>query len=441
MATTKVGVYRRWCGPIPKDRSGQPLPRGEWPKRRAHRWLVRWFGLDGKRYGKAFETRKEAEQFVEGKQIEVHNGKGDPPPSVTLKEYKTVHAEVMKGHLARSTFNLHLKAIDLLAEHVGWERPLHRISTREVEQFRAARLATGHSPSSANRELRSLKRIFNLAIMRGYLAPGQNPCLALPRIKVGRQRNAYCSPAEFQTILRAAPDGLWRAFLVLVYSTGLRLREATNLTWKDVEFQPGQVHVTRKAGGSWVQPWQPKDHEMRSVPLPEQAVSLLAAWQAAAPEECPYVFMEHGRWEYYRRQVSEGRWRSGLDLVNNLLRRFKTICRRAGVGPYTIHDMRRSCITNWARRLPIHVVQQLAGHSEIQTTETYYLSVHEDDLAKARKVQSELVGELPESRPTDTKLTQKGQNRGFPQKRGPVENRNLPPERDLSWRPQEESNL
>ncbi|MCX5648354.1 MAG: site-specific integrase [Planctomycetota bacterium] len=352
-----------------------------------------------------------------------------------------MHAEVMKDQLARSTFNLHLKAIDLLAEHVGWERPLHRISTREVEQFRAARLATGHSPSSANREVRTLKRLFNLAIVRGYLAPGQNPCLALPRIKVGRQRNAYCSPAEFQTILRAAPDGLWRAFLVLVYSTGLRLREATNLTWKDVEFQPGQVHVTRKAGGPWIQPWQPKDHEMRSVPLPEQAVSLLAAWQAVAPEGCPYVFMEHGRWEYYRRQVSEGRWRTGLDLVNNMLRRFKTLCRRAGVGPYTIHDLRRSCITNWARRLPIHVVQQLAGHSEIQTTETYYLSVHEDDLARAREVQSELVGELPEARPTDTKLTQRGPNRGFPQKKDPAESRNPLPDRGLQWRPQEESNL
>ena len=98
-------------------------------------------------------------------------------------------------------------------------------------------------------------------------------------------------------------------------------------------------------GGGCIQPWQPKDHEMRTLP-PEQAVSLLTAWQAAAPEECPYVFMEHGRWEYYRRQVSEGRWRPGLDLVNNFLRRFHTLCRRAGVGPYTIHDLRRSCITN-----------------------------------------------------------------------------------------------
>jgi integrase len=75
--------------------------------------------------------------------------------------------------------------------------------------------------------------------------------------------------------------------------------------------------------------------------------------------------------------------------------------RRAGVGPYTIHDLRRSCITNWARRLPIHVVQKLAGHSDIQTTETYYLSVQPEDLAKARRMQSALVGDILSGTGTD----------------------------------------
>ncbi|MFC1737588.1 hypothetical protein ACFL1G_00880 [Planctomycetota bacterium] len=40
-----------------------------------------------------------------------------------------------------------------------------------------------------------------------------------------------------------------------------------------------------------------------------------------------------------------------------------------------MQDFRRSCITNWVRELPIHVVQKLAGHSDIKTTRLYYLSV------------------------------------------------------------------
>jgi len=65
-----------------------------------------------------------------------------------------------------------------------------------------------------------------------------------------------------------------------------------------------------------------------------------------------------------------------------------------GVGSYTIHDLRRSCITNWARQLPIHVVQKLAGHSDSQATETYYLSVQPEDSTKARRMQSALVGDI-----------------------------------------------
>jgi integrase len=115
--------------------------------------------------------------------------------------------------------------------------------------------------------------------------------------------------------------------------------------------------------------------------------------------------MEAGRWEFYRQRLSAKAWRTGQDLVNNQLRRFKTLCRRAGVGPYTIHDLRRSCITNWARRLPTHIVQKLAGHSDIQTTETYYLSVQSEDLAKARRVQSALVGNILSGGGTDPLVT------------------------------------
>jgi len=119
--------------------------------------------------------------------------------------------------------------------------------------------------------------------------------------------------------------------------------------------------------------------------------------------DSPYVFMEQSRWDYYRQTVEEGRWKDGQDLVNNVLRRFKTLCRRAGVGRFTIHDLRRSCITNWARALPIHVVKQLAGHSDIDTTQKFYLSIQPEDIVKAQKVQSDAVANVPKTGPDDSK--------------------------------------
>ena len=124
--------------------------------------------------------------------------------------------------------------------------------------------------------------------------------------------------------------------------------------------------------------------------------------------------MEQDRWVYYHRKVEKGRWRDSQDLVNNLLRRFKTICRTAGSGPYTLHDMRRSCITNWADHLPIHVVQQLAGHSDIRTTQKYYLLVQPQDLQKARAIQSSLLGPIPAADITHPVVTYNRRKRRFP---------------------------
>ena len=47
------------------------------------------------------------------------------------------------------------------------------------------------------------------------------------------------------------------------------------------------------------------------------------------------------------------------------------------------------------------MVQKLAGHSDIKTTQAYYLSVQQDDLEKARRVQAAIL----RGEPTDQQLT------------------------------------
>ena len=65
------------------------------------------------------------------------------------------------------------------------------------------------------------------------------------------------------------------------------------------------------------------------------------------------------------------------------------------VWPYSMTMMDNGeVITNWARKLSIQTVQHLAGHSNIETTRKYYLSVQQDDLAVARELQSKLMAPL-----------------------------------------------
>ena len=82
MATEKVGIYRKYHGKIPTDKSDQPLPKSEWPKKRAFRWAVRWFRSDGKRYSKSFKTRKEADNYAKGVQARADRGRPDKPSKI-----------------------------------------------------------------------------------------------------------------------------------------------------------------------------------------------------------------------------------------------------------------------------------------------------------------------------------------------------------------------
>lgn len=322
----------------------------------------------------------------------------------------------MKRAVSPGTLQMQLATMKLLAERLGWERDLRRFTTRDIEDYRAWRMEEGHiGKVTANKEVRCLKRLFNMAISRGYLSEGGNPCGKVTMLKVADKRPAYCSPEQFQSIAAQASEVMWQALIVVVYCSGIRLREATNLTWSDIDFKAGELHVTAKDADGYVQAWTPKDHERRTLPLPEQAINLLTAWQSRAPVNCPYVIMGHGRWSYYREQVDCDLWES-RDLMNNLLRRFKTLCRKAGVPQFTIHDMRRSCITNWARKLPIHVTQHLAGHADINTTRKYCLSVQKEDIAKAKRVQKSLLGDLKPVA-TDPKLTHRGRKRDFPKRK------------------------
>jgi len=65
--------------------------------------------------------------------------------------------------------------------------------------------------------------------------------------------------------------------------------------------------------------------------------------------------------------------------------------KRAGIVKCTVHDLRRSAITNWAQALPIQVVQQFAGHSNIMTTRKYYLAVRKEDIERAGAYLNQLL--------------------------------------------------
>jgi integrase len=290
-----------------------------------------------------------------------------------------------------------VRALRFFEKSIGSEFLLSKIKPRHAEAFIAYRLSTVPSVATVNKDIRTLKRIFNLAIEpRGYLAEGQNPFAKIKERKITENEIRYITVEEYHKLVKTAEKIWWYALFSLAYGSGLRRNEILHLTWADIDFENQRIKVSAKKGAEDILEWDPKNRKNRIVPMSDKSSQLLANIQAQAPEGHPYVFVSPKRLERIKERRKIGKWNPRSALVNNLTRDFNVIRRRANVAECTIHDLRRSAITNWAQRLPIQVVQTLAGHSNIATTRKYYLAVRSEDFVAAGELLNSILAKTPD---------------------------------------------
>lgn len=125
----------------------------------------------------------------------------------------------------------------LFENFIGSSVKLTQIKPSQAEAFVSERLASGVAPTTANKDIRALKQIFNLAIEpRAYLAEKQNPFGKIKLCKTTPKPIRYISVEEYRHLLGHAGYLWWQVYLSLGYVCGLRKREIENLTWADIDF-------------------------------------------------------------------------------------------------------------------------------------------------------------------------------------------------------------
>ena len=382
MATEKVGVHRKWRGPVPTDKSGDPLPKSEWPRLRPFSWAARWFGSDGKRFSRSFGSRKEAERFAEAKQLEVRVGKGDRPRAVTLSQFASMYLN-LRGDLAVTTRIEHERTLRRLQEFLGKEMIVRKVTSLDARRFVAWYREREHrgrkpAPATVNKVVRECSRIFREAVECSLIH--ENPFSGIRQEKVAQRPWQYIDPAACRQLIEASPSLRWRGMIMLGYCCGLRLGEVINLTWSDADFERHQLQVARKTGSQARLAWTPKDKDARIVPLPGAAVTVLVELQLVAADGQEYVFV-----------ISKGPATGQRLKRSNLWRDFQAIREKAGVPACSFHDLRKSYCTNLADAVPLHVVQELAGHADIRTTRKHYLKVREEQIDSARRALDEVM--------------------------------------------------
>ena len=140
---------------------------------------------------------------------------------------------------------------------------------------------------------------------------------------------------EFKEIIKKTKKQQYKIAFLLAFASGLRVSEVTGLERRDFDFKTKQILV-RQGKGS-------KD---RYVPMPKQFKE----------SHLNHIPMKCG--------------------VRSLQWTFKETCRKAGLlekkPEAHFHSLRHGFITHALNKnIPPHLVQSLAGHSNLQTTNTY----------------------------------------------------------------------
>ncbi len=241
-----------------------------------------------------------------------------------------------------------------LIEAMG-NKTMDEISPILIEKYKRDRRVsktvrgTERAPSTVNRELELLSKVFSLAIDQGLAI--QNPCQKVKRFREDNERNRYLSDEEEPRLLSVltGPRASLRPLVVLAIHTGMRRGELLSLRWANVDFARGLIHVMNSHRE------QTKSGHNRSIPMNQIARQQLLSLQTESGDT-EYVFVN--------RKTGQPK--------TDVKRGFRSACRDAGLEDFRFHDLRHTAATRLGDAgVDTRRIMAILGHRCIQTSARY----------------------------------------------------------------------
>ncbi|WP_167443976.1 tyrosine-type recombinase/integrase [Brevibacterium iodinum] len=195
-----------------------------------------------------------------------------------------------------------------------------------------------------------------------------NPCRGLKFPKATPKSKIFLSAEQVEDLAGATPDDRQALIVYVLAYCGLRWGELAGLRVQDFDPLRRRLNIEQTivddGGKSFVKP--PKDHEIRSVPVPKFLVEKIAAYIATAG--MTDLIFTSPRGGPLRNRNERGRW-------------FNQAVDAIGVPELTPHGLRHTAASMAiSARASVLSVQRMLGHSSATVTLDVYSSLFEDDL-------------------------------------------------------------
>jgi integrase len=233
------------------------------------------------------------------------------------------------------------------------------------------RRGTKRAGASVYREFAQLRRLFRRGRERGFLV--RDPFKDAFSLRVEEaKRDRHLSKAEFELLMaKCAPH--MRVIVLAGAATGIRRGNLLALTWKQIDFDDGRIHLPKTKNGRPLNiPITGLLRQVFKIVRKDQLKQHMAEGRRGNPPD--HVFI-------YTRKVHG---RMVISPILDIKTGFRAACRRAKLEDVRFHDLRHTfatCLRD--ARVDMHRIGELLGHSWTSVTQRY---AHENWEAKKEAI-------------------------------------------------------
>lgn len=337
------------------------------------------FTINGKRYSVYADTLKECKEKEALARERIRAGQFIDKWNITLDRYYKEWKETRKGTIKGNTaLNMESRYKNHIGPALG-RRKLVDLEKREIVKLQKD-LAMKQKASTVNVTIVQLKCILNAAVEDGIIAKspadGVKPLKAEEKAASETYHRALTEKEQEQFMQYARQEWLYE-LLALLLCTGMRIGEATALTWKDIDYINNVIHVTktisRKEDGSYTVGTPKSRTGIRDIPVTDAVKEILKSQK----EKQRYI---HGNVVDLQQRVFEGFGGKIVynGVVNKAITNTLERMRADGIGieHFSAHALRDTFATRYIEQggSP-QVLKTILGHSSLSMTMDLYSHV------------------------------------------------------------------
>jgi integrase len=255
---------------------------------------------------------------------------------MSFQEFANSYLEKEIPHL-KSARSERLRVLSWI-RHFG-SRPIGQITRSEIEEIQR-QSRTKRRPATVNKNLARLRRLFTVAVNWGLLE--ESPMKNFRMLPENNRRHRYLSVPESERLVQACISPRVRAVVEVLLHTGMRLGEALNLRWKDIDFSTGLLLIPDSKNG-----------HPRHIPMDAVVVEVLTNYPHHPTSDLVFANVNGGK-------------------VKGIREGFKNACERAGLTDLHVHDLRHTFASQWMMAGgDLFFLKEVLGHRSIVMTQRY----------------------------------------------------------------------